>query len=387
MSIGDIFRKNKIKLIKYALLLIVLIIVALIIVSIISIATTGTFGLSGIFSRRSSGIYVDEFNFDVGRERVFAYSDGSVAAAGTLGVKVLDSRGNETLRDAFRMTRPAISHNGNRFIAYDIGGSNVRVFNRTQVTSSIEVEGIIVSASINQNGWFCIVSQDGGNNKGTVTVYNNHGNAVYGINFGSGFVLSAVLSPDNKSVAILNLSETGSRINFYHGLDADKLDPDYIFDIYGGLIIDIKYLHNTDLLAISMDSLFLVESDGSGRMLYSYSDKNLIGYTYDKDFIALHLNDYGVGNQGRLVTFLTDGTSLGEITFNRDIISMSAVDRSLVILKSDGVLFYNGALEELPVSSDSFSAAGAIRVLALNENTALATSDHSAVVVRREKER
>jgi hypothetical protein len=152
------------------------------------------------------------------------------------------------------------------------------------------------------------------------------------------------------------------------------------------LIIDIAYLPNNDVLAISMDSLFLVESDGRGKMLYSFADKHLSGYTYDGDFIALHLNDYGVGNQGRLITYHTDGTNLGEISFNREILSMSAAGGTLVVLKSDGVLFLNGELEELPISAGSFSAAGANKVIAVSEDVAIATSENSAVVVRREKE-
>ena len=372
--------------IRPVILLVVIAIVAIIVISIVTAYNSGTLHSPGIFSRGATEISVDEFNFDVGRERVFAHIDGYTAAAGTLGINVFDSGGRETLRDAFRMSRPTLGHSGSRFIAYDIGGSSVRVFSSTQIISELEIEGVIVSASLNQNGWFTVVTHEGGNNRGIVTTYNNHGIAVHWVSFGTGFVLSAELSQDNQNLAILNLAETGSRINFYHGIDTDKHEPDYIFDIYGGLIIDIIYLPNNEVLAISMNSLFLVESDGRGKMIFSFADKHLSGYAHAGDFVALHLNDYGVGNQGRLITFHTDGTNLGEISFNREIVSMSAVDGTLVVLKSDGVLFFNEELEEFPASADSFSAAGANRVLAVSEDVAIATSENSAVVVRREKE-
>jgi hypothetical protein len=386
MSGEDNTNKRKSSFIRPIVLLVVIAIVAIIVISIVSAYNAGTLHPPRIFSRSTAEISVDEFNFDVGRERMFAHTDGFTAAAGTLGINVFDSNGNETFRDAFRMSRPTLGHSGSRFIAYDIGGSSVRVFSSNQIITSLEIEGIIVSAALNQNGWFTVVSHEGGNNRGIVTTYNNHGTAVHWVSFGTGFVLSAVLSQDNQNLAILNLAETGSRINFYHGIDTDKHEPDFVFDIYGGLIIDISYLPTNDVLVISMDSLFLVENDGRGKMIYSFADKHLSGYAHDSDFIALHLNDYGVGNQGRLITFNTDGTSLGEIILNREIISMSAVDRTLVVLKSDGVLFFNEELEGFPISTDSFSAAGASRVLAINEDVAIATSENSAVVVRREKE-
>ena len=385
MSGDDIPKRKKRRPIKFILLLVVMAIIAVLVFSLISWNRTGSSWLTDLFSPGPSEISVDEFNFDIGRSRMFANLDGSIAAVGTLGLKVLDNDGRETLRDSFRMTQPTVISSNGRGIAFDIGGSSVRVFNGTQVLSSIEAEGTVVSASLNPNGWFCIVTQEGGASRGIITVYNNSGTGVLRASKGTGFVLAAELSFDNKSLAILNYTDTGSRISFYHGIDTDK-DPDFTFDFTSGLIIDIIYLSNGDVLAITTDSLFLVEQSGSGKMLYTYSEKRLGGYAIDEGFVALHLYDYGIGYQGRLITLNTEGTILGEITTSREIISMSAVDTSLAVLKSDGVVFYNKELEEFSASMENISAAGASRVLAVSEDVALATSDNSAVVIRADTE-
>jgi len=384
MSGDNIPKRKKRRFISFIILLVVLAILTIIIVSTLSNGGLGSSRLLGFFSPRTSEISVDEFNFDIGRARMFAGIDGSVAAVGTLGVKVLDAEGRETLRDSFRMNQPVISSSGDQCIAFDIGGTSVRVFNRTQVTSSIETDGTVVSASLNPNGWFCIVTQEGVGYRGIVTVYNSSGSEVYKVSLGSGFILSAELSHDNKTLAILNLIDTGSRITFYD-LDVED-EPINRFDYSGGLIFDVVYLPNGDVLAFSTDLLFIVERSGNSRILHSFHDNRLGGYAYDKNFIALHLYDYGVGFQGQLITFNTDGTILGEIASDREIISMSAVDNSLIILKSDGITFYNHELEAFPVSAESISAAGANRVLAISEDVAVATNDNSAVVIRREEE-
>jgi len=385
MSGEDTPKKINRRIVGLIISLVVIAIIVFVVVFLVSNDETGALRLTSIFSRRSPEISVDEFNFDIGRERMFANINGSIAAAGTLGVMVINTEGRETLRDSFRMSQPAIRNSGSHFIAFDIGGTAVRVYKDTQLVSLVETNGTVVSASINKNGWFCVVTQEPGGTRGIVTVYNDSGSVVYRVNKRTGFVLNAELSHDNKKLAVLNFTDNGSRISLYHDIDTEE-EPFELFDRYGGLIIDVMYLPNGDVLAITTKSLFLIDNSGEGIMLYTFADKRLGGYAYDNDFIALHLYDYGVGHQGRIVTFRTDGTVLGEISFNRELISMSAVDNSLVVLRSDGVLFYNEELEEFPISADNISIAGANRILAVSKDVAVATSDHSAVVVRRGEE-
>jgi len=382
MSSDDNSKGKKRKWVILALLLVAFAIIAYITVSLLT--GTGFVQLPGLFSARTPEITVDEYNFNVGRNRSFAGMGGYVASVGTLGVQVLDGEGRETLRDSFRMVRPAIVSSGARSIAFDIGGTSVRVFSPTIITTSLETDGRVVSASINRNGWFCIVTQDSGGFRGTVTVYNSLGIDVYRVNIGSGYAVSAHLSPDNKNLVIHSLIDNGSRITFYHGIDTE-VEPAHAYDLYNELVIDLLYLPNGDVLTISTDSLSIIGSTGGRDEIYSFSDKRLGGYTFDGEFIALHIYDFGIGIQGRLVAIGTDGTILRELTTDWELLSMSSVGSSLVILKGDKLSFYNEELETFSVSAGGLSAAGANRVLAISEGVALATSDNSAVVLVQEE--
>jgi len=383
MSDDEKVKKKKLRLLSVILSLVFLAVLALIVLSLLPGDRLGLSRLSGMFSPQATEFTVSELAFDVGRNRQFSFSEGTVAAAGSLGIQVLGSDGRETLRDSFRMTQPAITEAGGNFLAYDIGGFALRVFSALQLYSSIETESEIVSASINKNGWFCVVTQQSGGYRCTVTVYNGIGVAVYKVYLRSGFVLSAHLSPDNKNLAILNLTSTGSRITFYKGIDTDVVEPDYFYDLPDGLIIDIRFISSEDILAVSMNDLQLIDITGSGTVINSFSDKRLGGYTISDKFIALHLYDYGIGYSGRLVSLGYNGTILGEMDLNYEIFSMASFGDSLTILRSDGIAFFDVNLEEFPVSGDNVSAAATSSVLALGEGSALATSDHSAVLVRR----
>jgi hypothetical protein len=382
MSDGDKPKRIKFRLPGLVPLLALFATIVLIVILVIVGNRLGFSPLSGLFGSREPVFTVGELNFNVGRDRVFSHVDGLVAAAGSLGIQVLGSDGRETLRDSFRMTIPAITEVSGKFLAFDIGGSAVRVFNETQIISSFDTASDVVSASINQNGWVCIVTQERGSLKSTVTVYNNNGSGIYEVEMRTGIVLSAHLSPDNRNLAILNMTDFGSRITFYHGIDENKDYADALFNFSGGLIIDVKYLSNTELIAISTDSLLTVDYSGSGEELYAFTDKRLGAYTLGSEFIALHLYDYGMGFSGRIVTLGYDGEVLGELGMYREILSMSSSVNYLTVLKSDGLTFFDRNLEEFPSTGDNFYAA--TRVLALGENAALATSDHSAVVVQRD---
>jgi len=360
--------------------LVSLIVLAYIAVSLISGRGLGLSRVTSLFSARTPVDIAEDLEFDVGRDRVFADLGGSIAAAGSLGIQVLDFSGNELLRDSFRMTSPAIRSKNGRAVAYDIGARDVRVFNRSQVITSVEANGAIISASINRNGWLCVSTQESAGLRGFVNVYNDRGNAIYRVSLASGYAFSAVLSPDNRSLAVLNLMDEGSRIAFFHGLSRDVHDSEFILP--GELILDISYLQNDSLLAVSTNMLITLDRSGTGTVLYDFFDRRLGGFLVGDGVIVLYLLDYGIGHAGRLITLSESGSVLGELVTNREIISMSQSDGYLAVIKNDGLVFYNNELEELSFEGEAPSVAGLTDVLVFGDGLALATNDHSAIVVK-----
>jgi len=179
------------RLIRIAGSVISLALLTFIAITLITGRQSGLLRFFGFFSDRTSAEIAGEYHFDVGRGRVFAELNGALAAAGTMGIQVLDAAGGETLRDSFRMTSPAVCASEGRAVAFDINGPAARVFSKTEIIASIDIDGSIVSASINRNGWFAVCSQEGGTSRGAVTVYNDEGRDVYRVNLATGYVLSA----------------------------------------------------------------------------------------------------------------------------------------------------------------------------------------------------
>ena len=374
-------KKKRLRLVGAIFSLISLAVLTYVLIILISGEKLDFSRITGLFRSRTPEVSVDEFYFDVGHDRVFADLGEALAAAGSLGIQVLDKSGAETLRDSFRMSAPAISVSSGHALAYDIGGISLRVFGASKVTASIEATGDIVSAAINKNGWFCVCTQESGAFKSFVTVYDGKSREVYKVSLSSGYALSAEVSPDNKRMAVLSLTEAGGRISFY---DLSRDGEAGSYELPGGLMLDMRYLSGDKVLAVTMDALITVGTDGTASQLFNYSGRRLGGYDLSDEFLTLHLLDYGVGYQGRLITLSTGGKLLGEYPTDSGIISMSSSGGYLSVLRNDGLFFFDKEFGEYPPIAESPSAAGATVVLAISGG-ALAAGDHSAVFIGYER--
>jgi len=335
---------------------------------------------TNIFLPRQPIEVADELLFDVGRDRVFADMDGHVVAAGMLGVQVLDYRGNETLRVGFRMDRPAVSVNNRRAIAFDIGGHSVLVFEAGRVIYSMETNGTIISASINRNGWFTVSTQEGAGLRSLATVYNDRGNAVFRANLHMGYALYSVLSPDNRDLAVINLTDVGSRIPVWQGIN--QQDPGFTFELYNELILDMRFLPNGQIMAVSTDRLISIDRNGVSNDFFEFGSSRLGGLISEDGAILLHLLDYGVGHTGRLIRLDERGNIRAERITTRDIISMSYGGGFFVIMSADGISFLDENLYELPHTAESMILGGVNRVLALRDGVALVTGEHIAAPIK-----
>ena len=337
-----------------------------------------------LFPRRSPVFTASELNFDVGRSRVFAESNGTVAAAGTFGIQVINADGEETLRDTFRLYTPAIVEHSGTFLVFDIGGTYLRKFTSNQILSEVTTTGQIVSATLNHNGWFTVVTQEPGAFRGTVQVYNSAGSVVYRVDLGSGFPITAKLSSNNSNLAILNLTNTGSRVTFYNGIDEDKEEPDFWFELTDTVMFDFEFISNYDILAISTESVLSSSITGESAEIFNFRGRRLGSYALSKDFIALNLYDYGVGYSGQIITIDSqNGTIIAQHRVHREIISMSVNYGWISILQSNEITFFNQVLEEYLASDETVMALATNRILMIGENAALATSDNSALIVHR----
>jgi WD40 repeat protein len=332
-------------------------------------------GFTHLFSGTINITQAAEFSFDGGTGSVFADMDGGLAVCSGGGIQVYDVSARRMFIEAFEMTCPAVCSNGSVSAAYDLGGKLLKVFDLYGVTKSISAEGKIISASINKSSWLALCSQGSGGVKGRVTVYDANGETRYYWDSAEGYILSAAVSADNKSLAVLTLTEKGSRIVFFSLSSPDEKGS---CTLTGALVLEIRYLSDGRVLAVSKDALRVVKPDGSADVIKNYTDKYLVCYTIgSENFTALALNDYLVGDQGSIVTVDRGGKVLGTLQTSRKILSISSSGDNAAVLYNDGLVIYDRTLKEIARFNNTV---GAEQTIMRSDGKALLISPHSAAV-------
>jgi len=332
-----------------------------------------------LFNTAAGTPSVSEFAFESGFNNVFADLDGCFAVASTVGIQVFDEAGNKAYTEIYEMTNPTITACGGIGAAYDLGGRSLKVFDGAGILGSLTTDTGIISASLNDAGHLAVCTQAGSGHKAYVYIYGagDYKNYLYLWKSGGGYVVSAALTPDGKTLAVLTLTGDGTRIVFF-SLSSGSMEEKGSCTLPGKLAIKLRLLDDARVLAVCDDALVLAGADGGSQVLTDYSDKYLADFSLEGDgFTALALSDYMVGDQGRIMTLDHNGKTLGTLETQRRIVSVSARGDYLAVLYGDGFVIYDKDLEECAQQDET---AGVVRTIMRSDRTALLITSHSASV-------
>jgi hypothetical protein len=383
-SVDEMKRKKgarkKHRLLKFLSSVILLAVISL--VAAVLITNRGNLSLDGfkrLLGAAGAAPEARVFSFESGYGNVFADMNGGFAVASSVGVQVFDAAGNKAYTEVYEMTDPTIVSAGGICAAYDLGGKAVRVFDAAGVLGSMNTDKNIISAALSPAGYLALCTQESGGYKASVSVYRSGAydstkTPPFQWFSGEGYILSAAISPDSKSLAVLTLTETGSRIVFF---SLDSAVEKASCTLPGKLALEIRYTDDSHVLAVCRDSAQLIGTNGKNQVVTDYADKYLAEYSIGDSFTALVLSDYMVGDQGRILTVDKDGKTLGTIETDRKILSVSARGDYLAVLYGDGFVIYDRNLKEC---AHEDGTAGAIATIMRQGGTALLITSHSASV-------
>ncbi|SHI22785.1 hypothetical protein SAMN02745823_03645 [Sporobacter termitidis DSM 10068] len=385
-AVDEIKRKNGARKRRRAVRIIssVVVLAVVSLVAAVLVTNNGNLSLDGfkrLLGKTGGAKTADTFSYESGFNNVFADVDGGFAVASTVGIQVFDAGGNKTFTEIYEMANPALSAAGKTGVAYDLGGTALKVFDTAGILGSMTTNGKIISASLNAGGWLALCTQETGGYKASVSVYKPGAydytkQPPFKWSSGKGgYILSAAVSPDNKSLAVLTLTSSGSRIVFF-SLDSTEEKASCALD--GKLAMDLRFTDDSHVLAVGPEALVQIGTDGKNQVLADYTDKYLADYSMNgSDFTALVLSDYMVGGQGRLVTVDKNGKTLGTLETARKITSVSAQGNYLAVLYDDGLVIYDRNLKESARDDDT---AGTVKTMMRSDGSALLITSHSASV-------
>jgi|GEM_PF-3992651 len=191
---------------------------------------------------------------------------------------------------------------------------------------TLKTDGGIISAEVSGGGLVTVCARESGY-KGSVTVFDLSGTVAYKWLSGEAYVLAARLTEDGKQLAVLTLTDSGSRV-VYLDTDKDKASGETVLE--GELLLDIGYDENENLCAISADAVYRLGKGKSAKVLDSFEGSTLVGYCF-KGGCAYALNAFRTGGSCE-VRRIQDGKPRSLGSFDESFTSLSGDSDYIAVL-------------------------------------------------------
>lgn len=356
------------KKIKYAVILIVL---ALVGVSLFVFADNiNTDGLARVFTYFSSAKDDDGSISDISvssdARNSYGHLNGNLVVADAGGVKLYSVNGQQIFYQSLLMTTPVVKTGNELGIVYDIGGNTLLVFNEESVLKTIETDYPVIDASVSGD-WITLTTEENGY-KALVTVYDKSITACYMFYSADAYITSAAAAPDGHSVTAVSMKIIDSV--FVTELLTYRLDSEQLYTSHrleDQTALYFEYISDTEMCVICEEKVFFVNEDGASCS-YDYSSSYLGGFDISSNGnVTLVLNKNSVGTKCSLVSVAKDGTMLGGVDSNSELLSVSYEGDYVGALTSGQLNIYDNNLSPRFAVSD---IAGAKKVFMQKDGTA-----------------
>lgn len=318
---------------------------------------------------------VEGFDYEEMEPSAFAgVSDGIVAASNT-GFVVFNKWGDKISHRDVVMSQPVAISNDTVAGVYDCGGYTLFMIDSDGTVETYESEEKLVSVSVNAEGWFALCTEEE-NYKGSVTVLNDEGVAVYKLYSGDGYILSAVLSDDSKMLIAVKLNSTGTEIVEY---SLDSEEEQARMSLQSEVAIECKYGGYGDISVLTDSGFYVYNTAGIVENSYDFSEYKLEGFDLEADgYSVIYCGAYQTGTIAYLAILDDFGNVIAKQEIVKTIVDISAVGRYVAVLYTDGLKIYDKNLKERETCEITY---GANAVIMRSDGTAIVTSEYSAEVL------
>ena len=296
-------------------------------------------GLRRLFGRETEAeIPREAFTYETGAEQVFAAAGDGLAVASTSSVQLLNAAGEIVFKQVASYETPAVFGSSKGALFCDLGGQHGIFADFDGESVALQPGGDIQTAGMNENGWFYLVTAEAGY-KALVSVYNSACEKQFEWWSGSGYVLRAAISPDNRSLAVLCAERDMTKLHFF-ALNSETERANAV--IADTLLVDLCYTDGGRVCAIGETGLWFFTDEGNELGTYPLAGRYLLDYAFDRaSFVTVFVSGYRSGAGGELVTLGSDGRVLGTAALDRDVISLSASGKQLLVMTGGTLALYS----------------------------------------------
>ncbi len=278
-----------------------------------------------------------QLSFDVNAGNLYAWIEqGLVIASGT-GVQLIGPGGETQIADTVILQNPAVAKGTELAAVWSVGGKDFYTVGREKALVKTALDRKIINICVNRENWLAVSTQEDGY-KGSVSVYNGKLKPVYKWSSGDSYLVDAALSDSGDKMTAYTISESGSKLHFFN---LNSTEQKGSCNLDNTVLLDLAYLSNSSVCALSLGSAFFVNDKGSLISKYDFTDGYLKDFSFEgSGFAALLIGKYKAGNSGTIVTLSPTGVEMGKLDVKSEILSFSVSGKYIAVLYSDLLVIY-----------------------------------------------
>lgn len=284
----------------------------------------------------------ERFDFEMYSDSVFAELDGGLIVSSYAETSVFDKNGKLIMNMAYGAAEPIISTGGKYAAVWSVEGEEITVFGGGKSTV-ISAAGPLISVKTGVNGNIVAVTQENGYH-GAVNVYKPDATPVYRVYLGTGYPIDAALSQNGNTLAVLMLTDAGSRVAVYSlGSEEEKASC----EIDSKVCFDLAYMPGDRLCVMSQQGAVFLDRSANIVNTIDIGGEYLKDYALDRDgCVVFVFGKYKTGSAGRAATFDSYGNELGSLDINSEPGSLSVNGKYIALQYNDSVVIYDRELKE-----------------------------------------
>ena len=293
------------------------------------------------------------YSYPSDKTSCFASLEGSLVNASQNQLQLIDETDNVLYSAAVKFQKPAVTARNQRALVYDVGGTSLYVLGAKGLLWQTTMDGEILSANISDTGHTAVVFNKSGY-KSAVSVYDAGGREVFAFHSADRFLMTAAVSRDGRSVAMISMGQEGGTFASY--LTVYRLTsatPVGSCTLSGNVIYELGTVGDT-FCAVGEQSLFFADAQGRLTSTYHYGDEYLRRCCLTGEgYAVVLLGHYKSGAQAHLMIIDPNGDELSVETVDSEVLSLSAAGRYVGVLYSDALTVYDKNLRPLATLTES----------------------------------
>ncbi len=193
--------------------------------------------------------------YDYAEDHLGGLYKGDLVVLNGDGLSVYSWESERLFSESFRMDDPRLVITGQTIFAYDLGGSEVRMFNSYSQIACLSMSYPIYGFSASESGSFAVITSEK-NYRTAVYVYDSYARQIYKRLLSDTYIDQVALSPDgNTFLALGHYAKNGSLISVLQLYSLHEEEPVFTAAYSGELPLRVGYLSGESFAVLTGEAL------------------------------------------------------------------------------------------------------------------------------------